>query len=474
MAGSSLRDWGSWSAASAPVRYNFKNPAQFNAPIGTVRNPDLVRSALRGGALAFGQGLFTVDDGGSRMNHGSDTQSVLHAFLGSPLADHFALVRIEAHATAVDRGNRQGPELEVELVSTGVADDVHAEPRRQLAVFLVREQVHRAVVDVVHRHDRGGRLGGILLIVRQLSGSVLGDRLDHLSVAGRQSGSKRGAPNLRFGQRRRLEDVREIELDVLGIGRHPGPQSVDTHDLLPFLSWAGVIRKYLAELLQNLDFGSRYRLQSQSRRRTRLQIEGDPFSREAGAYCPGLRTAKGSGDLENLFALLPVAGAEFVGLQRVQDAQGLLRVPADTQVVHGHVADDAVRVHDEGGPQADAFVHVKDAELGGELTLQVGEHRELQVPKVLIVALPGQVNELAVRGEAEDLGIAVGKLLVQRREGCNLGRANEGKVLRPSKEDQPLALIALVVDVDKGLARRLRLTRGNSLQVEGGEFLTNG
>src|SRR5690606_4954185 len=80
--------------------------------------------------------------------------------------------------------------------------------------------------------------------------------------------------------------------------------------------------------------------------------------------------------LEYFLAILPVAGAELVGLQGVEHAQDFLRIAADAEVVHRHEADDAFRVHDEGGAQADAFRLVQDAELLAELTLDVGQHGE--------------------------------------------------------------------------------------------------
>src|SRR5690606_39732574 len=46
-------------------------------------------------------------------------------------------------------------------------------------------------------------------------------------------------------------------------------------------------------------------------------------------------------------------------------------------------------------------------------------------------------------------------------------------IFRPGEEHQPLALEALVIEVDESLARRLRLAGRNCLEVEGGEFVTN-
>src|SRR5262245_51706533 len=61
---------------------------------------------------------------------------------------------------------------------------------------------------------------------------------------------------------------------------------------------------------------------------------------------------------ERVLAFLPVAGAELVGLQGVEDAQDFLRVPADAQVVDRGEADDALGIDDEGCAQGDAFLLV--------------------------------------------------------------------------------------------------------------------
>src|ERR1700754_985303 len=101
----------------------------------------------------------------------------------------------------------------------------------------------------------------------------------------------------------------------------------------------------------------------------------DRLSLRARAY-PARRSCRTSIDmacslrgLQDVVALLPVAGAEFVGLQRVEHAQHFLRVAADRQVVHRHEADDALGIDDEGGAQADALGLVEDAQLLRELAL---------------------------------------------------------------------------------------------------------
>src|SRR3546814_9274051 len=91
-----------------------------------------------------------------------------------------------------------------------------------------------------------------------------------------------------------------------------------------------------------------------------------------------------------------------------------------------------------------------------------------------MVALPGEVHELAVDREPEKLGVAVVELLVEPAEGRDLRRADEGEVLRPGEEHEPLAREAFVGGVDEGVVRiaRQRAAR-HGLEGKGRELLAN-
>ena len=56
-----------------------------------------------------------------------------------------------------------------------------------------------------------------------------------------------------------------------------------------------------------------------------------------------------------------------------------------------------------------------------------------------MVAPPCELAELVIARPAENHGVAVGKFARQPRKLGNLGRANEGEVLRVEKDDLPLA-----------------------------------
>src|SRR5207344_473938 len=137
--------------------------------------------------------------------------------------------------------------------------------------------------------------------------------------------------------------------------------------------------------------------------------------------------------LQELIALLPVARAQFVGLERVEHPQHLLGITSDVQVVNGRESDYALRVDDEGGAQCHAFLLVENAERLVQFTLDVRKHREGEVLQIRVRTAPGQVDEFAVRGGTPDDRVAIGKLALQLSKSCNFRGAYEGKVLRPKE-----------------------------------------
>src|SRR5213082_1860639 len=136
-----------------------------------------------------------------------------------------------------------------------------------------------------------------------------------------------------------------------------------------------------------------------------------------------------SGRLERVFALVPVAGAQLIGLQGVQHAQHFLGAAAHVEVGDVDEADHAVRIHDEGRALRHARFRIEDSQRSGELALDVREHREGQILELLLLAPPGEVHVLVVDAGAQQLRIARAELLLEPAEGGDLGGAHEGEVL---------------------------------------------
>jgi hypothetical protein len=84
------------------------------------------------------------------------------------------------------------------------------------------------------------------------------------------------------------------------------------------------------------------------------------------------------------------------------------------------------------------------------------------------------VDELGVGRHGQHLAVTVGKLLVQIAETLDLGRADEGEVLRVEENELPLALVRLVGDVDERVFDLVRERAAvDSLEVELGELIAN-
>src|SRR6516225_8980225 len=120
-----------------------------------------------------------------------------------------------------------------------------------------------------------------------------------------------------------------------------------------------------------------------------------------------------SGRLKGLFALLPVAGTELIGLQGIEHPQYFLGAAADVEVGDVDEADYALRIDDEGGALRHAGLGIENPERSRQLALDVGEHREGQRPQLLFLAAPGEVHVLAVDADTEQLRIARLELLLE-------------------------------------------------------------
>src|SRR5260370_25477545 len=128
---------------------------------------------------------------------------------------------------------------------------------------------------------------------------------------------------------------------------------------------------------------------------------------------------------EGLFALLPVAGAELIGLKRIKYAQHLQGVASYREVVNGNEPDDVVGIDDESGALCHALLGIQNTERGAEIAFDVGQHGKGKVPEVGMVRPPGVVDEFAVGAASQQLRVAVLKFAVELTECCDFGGAHE-------------------------------------------------
>ena len=140
-------------------------------------------------------------------------------------------------------------------------------------------------------------------------------------------------------------------------------------------------------------------------------------------------------------ALVPSGGANLAmllgELQGVDQAQGLVDVAAQRQVIDMRRLHHAVLVDHEGAAQRHAAGQ-QDAVGLGDVLGQVGHHGELHVAQAALLhrgVLPRQMGEVGIDADGDDLGVALGEGLDAMVVGQDLRRADEGEVQRIEEHD---------------------------------------
>ncbi|KUI58888.1 hypothetical protein VP1G_11002 [Cytospora mali] len=132
-------------------------------------------------------------------------------------------------------------------------------------------------------------------------------------------------------------------------------------------------------------------------------------------------------------------------LEGLDQAEGLVDVAADGEVVDGDLAEDSLGVDDEETTQGDTLLLDQDTVVAGDLEVLVGNQRQLQVvTETTLLAgafTPGQVGEVAVGGDTEDGGVELVELVEGVIEGEDLGGADEGEVHGVEQKDNPVGAI---------------------------------
>lgn len=169
-------------------------------------------------------------------------------------------------------------------------------------------------------------------------------------------------------------------------------------------------------------------------------------------------------------ALLPVAGAQLVRLESIEDAQHLVDVAADGTCGDGDELDLVVGVNDEGRAVGNS-ISVEHAGRFSEFTLEVREDRERQRFEIFVLCTPLEVDELVVDGCAKNLRVAVRELLVELAESGNLGGADEGEVLRPEEDDAPLSSVVVAGDSGEVIVRLLSVNLRKVATDHGGQVV---
>src|SRR5690349_7286740 len=179
-------------------------------------------------------------------------------------------------------------------------------------------------------------------------------------------------------------------------------------------------------------------------------------------------------DDDHVVSALPIGGSRDLvrigELQRVDDAQDLLEVPARAGGVGDEGADLLVRIDEEYRAHRERVVrfrvdHVVEVR---DLAVRIGEDRivELTILGLFVVLRPLSVAVYGIDADREDLDVSALELLGQVRDAAKLGGADRGEVLGVREQHAP-ALAEPLVKVDATRGRVLVEVGGDAADVEG-------
>ncbi len=144
---------------------------------------------------------------------------------------------------------------------------------------------------------------------------------------------------------------------------------------------------------------------------------------------------------EYVAAYFTVTWAEFVGLQSVENTQGVFRVTANVQVGCVNVLDGVFVVDDEGVTVCNA-VWRTNAEAVDQGTVGVSKCPDWQLVEIRVIAAPCQLNEFVVGRAAENNCVTVFELTSKASEFSDFGWANESEVFWVKEDYFPLTFEA--------------------------------
>ena len=133
-------------------------------------------------------------------------------------------------------------------------------------------------------------------------------------------------------------------------------------------------------------------------------------------------------------------------MQGVEHAERVCRAAANVQVGDVNVLDDVVRIDNKRRTIGNAFRRLTHAQTVNQFAARVSELPDRQFCEICVVAAPGQLHELVVRGTAEHNSVAIFEVASQTGEFSDFSRADEGEVFRVEEDDLPLALKGILRD----------------------------
>ena len=130
-------------------------------------------------------------------------------------------------------------------------------------------------------------------------------------------------------------------------------------------------------------------------------------------------------------------------MEGLDESESFINTAADRKVIDGHLSDNTFWINDEQTTKSNAGLLNEDSVVSGDVLVKVWHQGIVEATETSLFARlidPGQVREVTVSGDTNDLAVDVRELFDSVREGNDLGGTDEGEVERVEVDNKIFAL----------------------------------
>lgn len=153
--------------------------------------------------------------------------------------------------------------------------------------------------------------------------------------------------------------------------------------------------------------------------------------------------------VQRFFAGFPVAGAELVCLQSIQNSKQFVNISPNAQVMNADVSHLASWVDQVNASVSNAFVAVQDVVSGCQFVVDIADHQVLHASQVFVAIAPAFVTVDAIGAGCQKDSFSVFEFTQRFVESNNFSRANERKVEWIEIQANPLSSEVRKLQIDE-------------------------
>jgi len=154
-------------------------------------------------------------------------------------------------------------------------------------------------------------------------------------------------------------------------------------------------------------------------------------------------------------------------LEGLDESESFINTASDRKVIDGHLSDNTFWINDEQTAKSNASLLNEDSVVSGDVLVEVWHQGIVEATETSLFARlidPGQMREVTISGDTNNLAVDIRELFDSVREGNDLGGTDEGEVERVEVDNKIFAFVILQGNFFK-------LSSNNCLSFEGWSWL---